>query len=40
MHVNKGRAYGRQGKALTGLNFAEASLLNVKQKQPNSYKHW
>ena len=24
MHINKGKAYGRQGKAPTGLNFAEA----------------
>ena len=27
MHINKGKAYGRQGKATTGLNFRHSTLL-------------
>ena len=33
MHINKGKAYGRQGKAPTGLNFAEAWLLIHKSRK-------
>ena len=29
MHFNKGKAYGRQGKAPKGVKFAEALLLSV-----------